>query len=76
MRLTREKGFKTNIEGLSQSKSELKKILKVLKKEVCHSNGNITDGEIIMQGDFRTEIKEYLIKNLGIKPESIEVHGI
>lgn len=76
MRLIREKKLKTVIVGLIQPPDQLKKTLKVLKKTVTHSNGSISEGDIIMQGDSRKEIKKYLIEELGIRSELIEEHGV
>lgn len=58
---------------------DLKKILKVIKKDFA-CNGNIVKdndmGEVIqLQGDQRLKVMEFMIQNLGLKKKSIKVHG-
>lgn len=58
---------------------DLKKILKVLKKDFA-CNGNIVKdddmGEIIqLQGDQRVKVSEFLIGKLQMPKKNIKIHG-
>lgn len=58
---------------------DLKKILKVLKKDFA-CNGNIVKddelGEVIqMQGDQRVKVSEFLTNRLELPKKSIKIHG-
>ncbi len=73
--------YKTIIENLSEAlteKIDLKIILKTFKIKYC-CNGNISeeDGKkvIILQGDHRKNIFEFLVKNNYVKKENIMIHG-
>ena len=48
--------------------------MKILKKKYC-CNGSITEGNIILQGDHRSELAIDLVSLLDIKRDNIEVHG-
>lgn len=62
------------LELLIETDDEMKKILRNLKKKYC-CNGSINDGNIILQGDHRSELKADLVSLLDIKSDNIEVHG-
>ena len=71
----------TSIEGLYDIDNlDLKTFLKSLKKLFC-CNGCIkkdeeTSNEFIqLQGDFRTEVRDRLIKEYGVSDKKITVHG-
>lgn len=58
---------------------DLKKILKVLKKDFA-CNGNIVKdddlGEVIqLQGDQRTKVSEFLTTQLQLPKKNIKIHG-
>jgi len=83
IRIQQRNGRKTltTIEGIP-SKFDLKKILKVIKKQFA-CNGTIVNDEkagdvIQLQGDQRNAVKEFLIdkeKGLEIDSKTIKVHG-
>lgn len=49
----------TIVRGFIGSNEDLKKLAKKLKN-ICHSGGTQKDGEVIIQGDHRNKIVEYL----------------
>ncbi len=53
------------IKGLKMSQSELKEVTKALQK-ICGVGGSCKNGEIIIQGNQREKIVEYL-KKIGCK---------
>jgi len=83
IRIQQRNGRKTltTIEGIP-SKFDLKKILKVIKKQFA-CNGTIVNDEkagdvIQLQGDQRNSIKDFLVdkeKGLDIDAKTIKVHG-
>lgn len=61
------------------SEYDLKKILKVLKKDFA-CNGNIVKddemGEVIqMQGDQRVKVSEFLVNKIMMPKKNIKIHG-
>jgi len=83
IRIQQRNGRKTltTIEGIP-SKFDLKKILKVIKKQFA-CNGTIVNDEkagdvIQLQGDQRNVVKDFLVdkdKGLDIDSKTIKVHG-
>jgi len=83
IRIQQRNGRKTltTVEGIP-AKFDLKKILKVIKKQFA-CNGTIVNDEkagdvIQLQGDQRNVVKEFLVdkeKGLEIDPKTIKVHG-
>ncbi|XP_044472741.1 protein translation factor SUI1 homolog [Mangifera indica] len=68
----------TTVEGLNQNLSYTK-ILKDLKKEFC-CNGNVVQdknlGKVIqLQGDQRTNVLNFLVKEKLVEKSQIKVHG-
>jgi len=68
----------TTVQGLPQE-YDLKKILKVLKKDFA-CNGNIVKDEelgavIQLQGDQRVKVSEFLISQLQLPKKNIKIHG-
>ena len=63
------------------SKSKLKKIAKQLQKNITHSSISIKDDKeyglvLVIQGDWRKEIKEWLlVNNIVDNKEKIVIHG-
>jgi len=80
IRIQQRNGRKTltTVQGIPLD-YDLKKILKVLKKDFA-TNGNIVEdeemGQIIQfQGDQRVKISEFLQDGLSIKKDKIQIHG-
>ncbi|KAG8469791.1 hypothetical protein KFE25_006246 [Diacronema lutheri] len=68
----------TTVQGIDAA-LDLKKVLKVIKKEYC-CNGNIIDDETMgqvlqFQGDQRVNIGKFLIENQLALKEKIKTHG-
>ncbi len=60
----------TVIEGLEDSRDNLKMIAKRLKSKLA-TGGTVKDGRIELQGDHRHRVKEILINEFGYPPENI-----
>lgn len=80
IRIQQRNGRKTltTVQGLPEE-YDLKKILKVIKKDFA-CNGNIVKddelGEVIqLQGDQRLKIMEFMVTALGLKKKNIKIHG-
>lgn len=80
IRIQQRNGRKTltTVQGLPKQ-YDLKKILKVLKKDFA-CNGNIVNdtdlGDVIqLQGDQRVKVSEFLIEQLQIQKNNIKIHG-
>jgi translation initiation factor 1 len=80
IRIQKRNGRKsvTTVQGLS-SALDLKKILKVFKKELC-CNGTVHEDEkagqvLQLQGDQRQFVLDFLVKEDIAKKEDIVVHG-
>jgi translation initiation factor 1 len=68
----------TKIEGMAAD-LDLKKIMRYWKKEL-HCNGNIQFDEergfvIILQGDWREEVRQFLVEECINTKEEIRIHG-
>ena len=63
----------TIIENID-STLNLNKIFATLKKEM-HCGGHVVDNNIVLQGDWRNDIKLFLIKNEIANKNDIIVHG-
>jgi len=68
----------THVQGLDAA-LDLKKVLKVIKKEYC-CNGNIVEhdemGQVLQfQGDQRQNIAKFLIENELAPKDKIKTHG-
>lgn len=61
----------TLIDGLDPKHLDIEEITKKLKKKLA-CGGSAKNGQIILQGDHRAVIKDYLVE-LGFNPDSIEV---
>ncbi|CCD25713.1 translation initiation factor eIF1 NDAI_0F03950 [Naumovozyma dairenensis CBS 421] len=80
IRIQQRNGRKTltTVQGVP-AEYDLKRILKVLKKDFA-CNGNIVKdaemGEIIqLQGDQRAKVCEFMISQLGMQKKNIKIHG-
>lgn len=80
IRIQQRNGRKTltTVQGVP-NEYDLKKILKVLKKDFA-CNGNIVKdddlGEVIqLQGDQRTKVSEFLTTQLQLPKKNIKIHG-
>ncbi len=62
----------TVIQGASGRAKDLKTIAKTLKT-LCACGGTAKDNQIILQGDHRERVKQYLTQ-LGFQEENIEIH--
>lgn len=68
----------TTVQGVPQE-FDLKRILKVLKKDFA-CNGNIVKDEelgdvIQLQGDQRVKVSEFLVSKLQLPKKNIKIHG-
>lgn len=61
----------TVINGIIGNPRELKKLAQTLKN-MCACGGTAKDNKILLQGDHRLKVKDYLVE-LGYKAENIEV---
>ena len=61
----------TLIEGMNPKLNDMQKIVKELKSTFA-CGGTAKNGFIMLQGDHRNDIKEYLLKS-GFNEESIEI---
>lgn len=61
----------TIIEGLDDGTEDLHKLAKMLKT-ICASGGTVKNNMIILQGDHRQKVREYLL-SIGWLDENIEV---
>ena len=80
IRIQQRNGRKTltTVTGVPEE-YDLKKILKVLKKDFA-CNGNIVKdpeaGSVIqLQGDQRLKVMQFLVKQLGMQKKNINIHG-
>lgn len=80
IRIQQRNGRKTltTVTGLPKE-FDLKRILKVLKKEFA-TNGTIVDddevGQVIQfQGDQRQKIHDFIVNDLDIKKDKVKIHG-
>ncbi|KAH3680113.1 hypothetical protein WICMUC_000514 [Wickerhamomyces mucosus] len=80
IRIQQRNGRKTltTVQGLPDE-YDLKRILKVLKKDFA-CNGNIVKdeelGEVIqLQGDQRVKVMEFLTSQLQLQKKNIKIHG-
>jgi len=80
IRIQQRNGRKTltTVQGVP-AEYDQKRILKALKKDFA-CNGTVVKseelGEVIqLQGDQRNKVFEFLSKTLGMKPNTIKVHG-
>jgi len=73
--------YKTSVQGWQRPSKELKEILKKLKKSVCQCSGSIEEDDqgrelIILFGDQRDKVVEYLMSVEKIPEGDITVHGV
>lgn len=73
------KKYITIIQNTEQLDSDDKNLLKQFKNKLC-CNGHIKEhkeyGNVIqLQGDKREDLRDILVTNYSINPESIEIHG-
>jgi len=61
----------TIIEGINPKQGDMPKIVRELKSTFA-CGGTVKDGVIMLQGDHRDDVKEYLIK-MGFSDQAIEV---
>jgi translation initiation factor 1 len=61
----------TLILGLNPKTHNMKKIAGDLKRKLS-TGGTVKDGYILIQGDWKSEVKEFLVK-MGFNESSIEV---
>ncbi len=61
----------TIIEGINAKQSDMPRIVKEFKSTFA-CGGTMKDGFIMLQGDHRNEVKEYLVK-MGFNEQAIEV---
>nr|WP_232452858.1 MULTISPECIES: translation initiation factor [unclassified Methanopyrus] len=62
----------TIIEGLDGAGIDLQELASKLKRE-CACGGTAKEGKIILQGDHRNKVREFLIKKEGFSEDAIEV---
>ena len=73
------KKYITIIQNTEQLDSDEKNLLKKFKSKLC-CNGHIKEhkeyGNVIqLQGDKREDLRDILVKDYKINPETIELHG-
>lgn len=80
IRIQQRNGRKTltTVQGLP-SDLDLKKILKVFKKEFACNGTIVADEEmgniLQLQGDQRTKVQQFLVSTVEINKSTIKVHG-
>ncbi|NPB02059.1 MAG: translation initiation factor [Methanopyri archaeon] len=62
----------TIIEGLDDAEIDLRELASKLKR-ACACGGTAKEGKIILQGDHRQKVREFLIKEEGFPEDAIEV---
>jgi translation initiation factor 1 len=70
---TRKFGKATTIvDGIDYKNSNLPEMAQKLKG-ICACGGSSKNGQILLQGDHREKVRDYLVKKLGYPEENIQV---
>lgn len=66
-----------NIDVINEDTVYLKQLFRYFRKKLCHTNGAIDNKEktIVLFGDQREKVKQYLVIKGIMKEENIKMHG-
>jgi translation initiation factor 1 len=63
----------TIIDGIDDKEIDMGRLAQKMKT-FCACGGTAKNGQILLQGDHREKVGEYLLKQMGYPKENIEIH--